>query len=117
MDCRDHPILVRDAPEPLEESLTRSIPGTLHVVLVGVQRSYLAALVTGEVKREDVEAAVAQLNDGLPHYKRVHSFHICTEAFTIENGLLTANGKLKRDAIAARYRAEIEALYQKKATE
>jgi long-subunit acyl-CoA synthetase (AMP-forming) len=99
------------APEPLEETLVRSIPGALHVVLVGDQRSYLAALVTGDVKREQVEAAVARFNDGLPHYKRVHSFHICPEAFTIENGLLTANGKLKRDTIAARYAAEIEAMY------
>lgn len=102
------------APEPLEETLARRIPGAQQVVLVGDQRSFLAALVTGDVKPEQVEAAVAQLNDGLPHYKRVRSFHICAEAFTIENGLLTANGKLKRDAIAARYRAEIEAMYQKK---
>jgi long-subunit acyl-CoA synthetase (AMP-forming) len=31
-----------------------------------------------------------------------------------ENGLLTANGKLKRDAILARFAAEIERIYQKK---
>ena len=36
------------------------------------------------------------------------------DPFSIENGLLTANGKLKRDAIAARFSAEIEQLYQKK---
>ena len=102
------------APEPLEEKLNRLIPGARQVVLVGDQRSYLAALVTGEVTPEAVEAAVARFNDGLPHYKRVHSFHICAEAFTIENGLLTANGKLKRDAIAARYCGDIEAMYQKK---
>jgi len=102
------------APEPLEDKLVRLIPGAHQVVLVGDQRSYLAALVTGDVKPEAVEAAVARFNDGLPHYKRVHSFHICPEAFTIENGLLTANGKLKRDAIAVCYRAEIEAMYEKK---
>jgi long-subunit acyl-CoA synthetase (AMP-forming) len=38
------------------------------------------------------------------------------EAFTIENGLLTANGKLRRDAIAARFAAEISELYQRKAS-
>ena len=36
------------------------------------------------------------------------------EPFSIESGLLTANGKLKRDAIAERYAAEIEAMYAKK---
>jgi long-subunit acyl-CoA synthetase (AMP-forming) len=35
--------------------------------------------------------------------------------FTIEDGLLTANGKLKRDAIAARFTVEIEAMYAKSA--
>jgi long-subunit acyl-CoA synthetase (AMP-forming) len=32
-------------------------------------------------------------------------------AFTIESGLLTANGKLKRDLIAERFRNEIDAMY------
>ncbi|HSC77142.1 MAG TPA: AMP-binding protein [Candidatus Acidoferrales bacterium] len=99
------------APEPLEDVLARQIPGAQQVVLVGDQRSYLAALVTGTATRQQVEAALAAFNDGLPHYKRIHAFHICPEAFTIENGLLTANGKLKRDAIAARYQREIEELY------
>jgi long-subunit acyl-CoA synthetase (AMP-forming) len=35
------------------------------------------------------------------------------ELFTIENGLLTANGKLRRDIIAARFAAEIERMYAK----
>jgi long-subunit acyl-CoA synthetase (AMP-forming) len=34
------------------------------------------------------------------------------EPFTIESGLLTANGKLKRDLIADRFRDEIAAMYQ-----
>ena len=33
------------------------------------------------------------------------------EPFSIENGLLTANGKLKRDLIAARLQSEIEEMY------
>jgi long-subunit acyl-CoA synthetase (AMP-forming) len=38
-------------------------------------------------------------------------FHAAPELFTIENGLLTANGKLRRDAIAARFANEIERMY------
>jgi len=36
------------------------------------------------------------------------------EPFSIENGLLAANGKLRRTAIAERFAAEIEQIYQKK---
>jgi long-subunit acyl-CoA synthetase (AMP-forming) len=37
------------------------------------------------------------------------------QPLTIENGLLTANGKLKRDAIAERFAAKIERMYAKTA--
>ena len=54
------------------------------------------------------------LNASLPHYKQIHAFHVVPEPFSIENGLMTTNGKLKRDKIVARFAAEIEQLYQKK---
>jgi len=47
----------------------------------------------------------------LPHYKRIRAFHFVSEGFTAENGLLTANGKFKRDAIAARFRSAIDEMY------
>jgi len=101
------------APEPIEELVLRSLPGAQQVVLVGNGRSFLSALITGKVAREEVEGALEKVNAQLPHYKRIHAFHISAEPFTIENGLLTANGKLKRDAIAAHFRTEIEDLYRK----
>jgi long-chain acyl-CoA synthetase len=52
------------------------------------------------------------VNPGLPHYKQVRAFHLVEEAFTVESGLLTANGKLKRDLIAERFRNEIDAMYE-----
>ena len=54
------------------------------------------------------------MNSELPHYKQVRAFYVSRETFSIENGLLTANGKLKRDAIAARFRDEIEEMYRVK---
>ncbi len=54
------------------------------------------------------------MNAGLPHYKQVRGFRIILEPFTIENGLLTANGKLKRDAIAQRFSSQIEEMYAAK---
>jgi long-chain acyl-CoA synthetase len=98
-------------PEPIEEMLLRALPGAQQIVLLGNGRSFLAAVVTGAVAREEVAQALERINPQLPHYKRVHAFHIAAEPFSFENGLLTAMGKPKRDAIAARYQQEVDALY------
>ncbi len=102
------------APEPIEEKLLRGLPGAEQVVLVGNGRGYLTAIVTGVAAPDGVQKQIDLLNASLPHYKQVRAFHLEKEAFTIENGLLTANGKLKRDAILARFAGEIEAMYCRK---
>ncbi len=99
------------APEPLEEEIARQIAGAQQVVVVGNGRGYLTAIVTGNVSDEEVKTALGAVNPQLPHYQRVHGFHIEREPFSIENGLLTANGKLRRDAITAKFQAQIEDLY------
>jgi long-chain acyl-CoA synthetase len=99
------------APEPIEEEVLRHLPGAQQVVLVGNGRGYLSAVVTGAVTREQVQSALDGVNLDLPHYKQVRAFHIYSEPFSIDNGLLTANGKLKRDLIAARLKDEIEEMY------
>jgi long-chain acyl-CoA synthetase len=103
------------APEPIEDAIMKAIPGVNQVMLIGNGRAHLAAIITGDVSREQASSALDQVNAGLPHYKRVRSFHISAEPFTIDNGLLTANGKFKRDAIAARFHEEIEAFYRTEA--
>jgi long-chain acyl-CoA synthetase len=99
------------APEPIEEEVLQNLPGAQQVVLVGNGRGFLSAVVTGAVTRERVQIALDAVNPGLPHYKQVRTFYIYPEPFSIENGLLTANGKLKRDLIAARLKEEIEEMY------
>jgi long-chain acyl-CoA synthetase len=99
------------APEPIEDEVLQNLPAALQVVLVGNGRGYLSAVVTGAVTREQVQAALDVVNPGLPHYKQIRAFHIYSEPFSIENGFLTANGKLKREMIAARLKNEIEEMY------
>ena len=100
------------APEPIEEDLQRAITGAQQVVLFGNGRSYLVALVTGLVDPAQAEGAIAKLNTTLPHYRQIRGWHIEPQALTIESGLLTANGKLRREAIAARFHCSIEAMYE-----
>jgi len=99
------------APEPIEAKILQDLPGASQVVVVGNARGYLAALVTGKVSGEKVQAALDAVNPSLPHYKQVRAFHIVGDPFTIESGLLTANGKLKRDLIAERFQGEIDGMY------
>jgi long-chain acyl-CoA synthetase len=105
------------APEPLEEVLGRALPAAKQVLVVGHGRSFLAAIITGDLTRGEVEKVLENVNPPLPHYQRIHAFHIHPEPFTIENGLLTANGKLKREVIAAWLRVKIEDLYRKASAE
>ncbi len=101
------------APEPLEETLVRAIPAAQQVVLFGHGRSFLSAIVAGEVGLDAVEAALAKVNSGLPHYRQIRAFHIERQPLTVESGLLTTMGKLRRDAIAAHFRDAIESMYRK----
>ena len=103
------------APEPIEDKIAQRLPGAQQVVVVGNGRGYLCALVTGAVESQAVQAAFDQVNSELPHYRQVRNFAIIPEAFTPENGLLTANGKLKREVINQKHRGEIEMMYSKQA--
>jgi long-chain acyl-CoA synthetase len=99
------------APEPIEEKILGQLPGASQVVLVGNGKGYLSAIITGSVNASQAQIAVDTVNPQFPHYKQVRVFHLRSEPFSIENGLLTANGKLKRDLIALQMRTEIEAMY------
>jgi long-chain acyl-CoA synthetase len=102
------------APEPVEGKIAQLLPAAQQVVVVGNGRGYLCALVTGGVGRAAVQAALDTVNPELPHYRQIRNFTVIPDAFTIENGLLTVNGKLRRSAINARYALEINALYDVK---
>jgi long-chain acyl-CoA synthetase len=101
------------APEPIEEELFRAVPGAQQVMLVGNGRSFLAAIITGAATGAEIDSQLERVNAPLPHYRKIRRYHVAQELFTIENGLLTANGKLRRDTIAARFAAEIDRMYAK----
>jgi len=101
-------------PEPIEDKIAQHLPAAQHVVVVGNGRGYLCALVVGAVEPQAVQSALDAVNPGLPHYRQVRNFAVVPETFAPENGMLTANGKLRRDAINARFASQINSMYDRK---
>jgi long-chain acyl-CoA synthetase len=99
------------APGPIEEKLGALLPGA-QVMVVGHARPYLTVIVTGSVQQSELQNAIDQINEELPHYRRLRRFFLAPEPFSIENGQLTANQKLKRQVVEQRYASEIGGMYQ-----
>ena len=99
------------SPEPIEQMLLSALPEAEHVMAVGNGRKFLSVIVTGKPSSAQIESALNNVNQALPHYKQIRRFVRSPEPFTVESGLLTANRKLKRALIEAHFRSEIEALY------
>jgi long-chain acyl-CoA synthetase len=59
----------------------------------------------------DIEAGIREANQSLPAYARVARWIRADEPFSPANGLLTPNGRYKRDSILARYGRQIDACY------
>jgi long-chain acyl-CoA synthetase len=101
-------------PEPIEEKIAQRLAGAQQVVVVGNGRGYLCALITGPVAGADVQKVINAINADLPHYRQIRNFWLLPGVFTAEDGLLTANGKLRRDAIDRRFSSEIATMYSGK---
>jgi long-subunit acyl-CoA synthetase (AMP-forming) len=101
------------APEWIECALTAA-PAIAQAAVFGEARPWNAAVI---VPRDAafaaaVEADIRKVNDSLPDYARVGRWIIAEEAFSPRNGLATANGRQRRDAILARYRERLNGLYE-----
>lgn len=125
------------APAALEERL-RMHPLIHQAVVVGDDRPCVGALVTldpeflahwrgaqaarGDLPgreareenalRQEIARAVAAVNATVSRSESIRVFRVLSEPFAVSNGLLTPSMKLRRDLIAHRYAAEIDAMYQ-----
>jgi len=100
------------APEPLEQRLRLALPDSPAVVVVGDGRPALGALVFGTVRQTDVEAVLDAQEGRVPDHHRVRRFAVIEDEPAPGNGLLTANGKLRREAVEERYRDRIEEMFR-----
>jgi long-subunit acyl-CoA synthetase (AMP-forming) len=93
-------------PEWVEAELTQRGPiGQAFVYGEAMARNH-ALLWPARLDTTDLQIAdaVAQANHALPDYARIHSWTRLEQPFTTGNGMATANGRPKRDAILAHYR-------------
>lgn len=99
-------------PEWVECELT-SEPAIAHAVVSGEARPHAVALVVANAgtSESSIEQAIARANSRLPDYARVRRWASFPEAPTLANGLLTANGRLRRADILTRYHQLIDSLY------
>ncbi|MGW6356686.1 AMP-dependent synthetase/ligase [Streptomyces sp. NPDC055092] len=124
------------SPAVLEDRL-RSRPPVGQCIVVGDNRSYVAALITlepeavahwlsvrkmpadtpmADVVRDPrmiaaVQQAVDYANEAVSRAESIRKFVLVEGEFTEDNGLLTPSLKIKRHAVAAAYEREIEELY------
>jgi long-chain acyl-CoA synthetase len=120
-------------PAPLEEQLKLS-PYIANAFVYGDNRPHNVALVVPDRSaledwakqagraladplqdpevHELVRAELERCSRTFRSFERPRAFALLDEDFTTANGLLTPTLKLKRSAVLARYRAQIEALYR-----
>ena len=100
------------------EAMLRRIRGVSEAMVVGEGRPFCGALLWVEAVGDapTIDAAVAELNRRLSHPEQVKRWVVLPNDLSIEGGELTANLKLKRDQVQARFRGVIESLYEEHPT-
>jgi long-chain acyl-CoA synthetase len=96
------------------EAVLRRIPGVTEAMVVGEGRPFCAALlwVEGTSDATMIDAAVLDANRRLSHPEQVKRWAVLPNDLSIEGGDLTANLKLKRHRVEARFRGVIDSLYE-----
>ena len=102
------------SPEWVERELTL-YPAIAQAAVFGEGRPWNTAVIVPRGTTPEgmaaVNLAIAEANRLLPDYAQVKCWLPANAPFLPQNGQLTANGRLKRDAIWAQYASEIEKFY------
>lgn len=104
------------APEWVERELCEE-PVIAQAAVFGEARPFNAAVIVGRGATEQIDAALARVNARLPDYARIARWIAADAPFATDNQQLTANGRLRRERIAAVYGARLDTLYPAKPQE
>jgi len=100
-------------PTDAEQAISRDAAFE-QVMVIGEGRSHLGLLCVSPItdEKELCARANAQLAD-FPGYTRIRHLARVSEAWTVENGLITPTLKLKRNKIEERFAKEVDAMYRR----
>lgn len=106
------------SPEWVESELLQHPLLAQAVVWGEAQADNVAVLWPRRADADDaaILAALAEVNAGLPDYARVARYVRAEAPFSAHDGLLTANGRPRREAILARYQSAVDRSYRLPAT-
>ncbi len=102
------------SPEWIESELN-ALPNVAQSFVYGEAKASNIALIVARqqpVDRTHIAEQLNSINVALPDYARVADFLVVDEPFSQHNGMLTDNGRLRRNAILQRYQQRIEQHYQ-----
>lgn len=94
------------------ESVLQSFPEIAQVMVYGDGQPQLSALIVPgrpDYSIHTLQAVVDRANQSLPDYARIGRWHALDKPFSVSDGLLTANGRPRRQQIAEFYRSLIQA--------
>ncbi len=97
------------SPEWVEAKLSAN-PAIGQVIVVGDGQPYNVAIVTAamqSITSHKIDDVVRLVNQSLPDYAQIKYAILSDQSFTPVNGLLTANGRLKREVIVDTYHDEL----------
>jgi long-chain acyl-CoA synthetase len=100
-------------PEWIESEIGQE-PGIGQIVVFGEARPDVVALIVparAGFAPAAIAKAVARGNARLPAYARVARYALLGEPFSVGNGLLTGNGRPRRERIAAHHARELQLLH------
>lgn len=101
------------SPEWVESELLQH-PAFAQAIVHGEARPFNVAIVwprRAELDEAALLEALDDVNRGLPDYAQIRDIVRADAPFSFADGLLTSNGRPRRDAILARYRTALEARY------
>lgn len=94
------------------ESVLQSFPEIAQVMVYGDGQPQLSALIVPgrpDYAIHTLQAVIDRANQSLPDYARIGQWHALDKPFSVSDGLLTANGRPRREQILAFYRSLIQA--------